>query len=167
YKYTLHSDIYSLSLHDALPICILAEAKKREEEALKRVNEEKKKREVAQQQAKKEEKNVEKVNENKEKTEKKEDKPQLASRGGGYKSTYNLTHYSAYCNTGCTGVTATGYDVSNTIYYKGYRIVAMPSSVPLYTKVRLHYSNGNKVDAIVLDHGGDVGAGRVDLLVNS
>src|SRR5699024_11970863 len=83
YKYTLHSDIYSLSLHDALPICILAEAKKREEEALKRVNEEKKKREVAQQQAKKEEKNVEKVNENKEKTEKKEDKPQLASRGGG------------------------------------------------------------------------------------
>ena len=146
---------------------ILAEAKKREEEALKRVNEEKKKREVAQQQAKKEEKNVEKVNENKEKTEKKEDKPQLASRGGGYKSTYNLTHYSAYCNTGCTGVTATGYDVSNTIYYKGYRIVAMPSSVPLYTKVRLHYSNGNKVDAIVLDRGSDVGVGRADLLVNS
>lgn len=154
---------------------ILAEAKKREEEAQQRANEEKKKREVAQQQKKEGSEKTEKAVESKNKAtennkvveEKKEEKPQLASRGGGYKSTYNLTHYSAYCNTGCTGVTATGYDVSNTIYYKGYRIVAMPSSVPLHTKVRLHYSNGEKVDAIVLDRGGDVGAGRADLLVNS
>lgn len=100
---------------------------------------------------------------------KKKEEPKVVSRGSGYKSNYNLTHYSAYCPT-CHpygGVTATGYDISNTIYYQGYRIVAMPSNIPFYTKVRIHYSNGEKVDAIVLDRGGDIGIGRADLLVNS
>lgn len=153
---------------------ILAEAKKREEKAQKRVEEEKRKREVVQQQEKTEEKK-EKVVENENKTtenkvaEEKEERSQLVSRGGGYKSTYNLTHYSAFCPT-CApygGITASGYDISNTIYYKGYRIVAMPSNIPLYTKVRLHYSNGEKIDAIVLDRGGDIVGKRADLLVNS
>lgn len=78
-----------------------------------------------------------------------------------------MTHYTAFCDTGCTGVTATGYDVSNTIYYQGYRIVAAPPNIAFYTKLRIHYSDGSSVDAIVLDRGGAIQGKILDLLVSS
>lgn len=80
----------------------------------------------------------------------------------------NATHYSAFCPTGCTGVTATGIDVSNTIYHKGKRIVAVdPKVIPLGSIVRVTGS-GYDFEAIAADTGGDIkGSGRIDILVES
>lgn len=89
------------------------------------------------------------------------------SRGSGYKVDFEITHYTAFCSTGCTGKTASGHDVSNTIYYQGYRIVAAPKSIEFYTKLKIHYEDGTVIDAVVLDRGGDIGIGRLDLLVNT
>lgn len=92
---------------------------------------------------------------------------EVVSRGSGYQSNYELTHYTAFCPTGCTGKTASGHVVSNTIYYQGLRIVAAPKNISFYTKLRITYGDGTKIDAIVLDRGGDIVSGRLDLLVSN
>src|SRR5690554_3211015 len=44
--------------------------------------------------------------------------------------TFEATAYVALCDSGCTGITATGYDVRNTIYSpKGHRVIAVDPSV--------------------------------------
>lgn len=91
----------------------------------------------------------------------------VLSRGSGHKANFEITHYTAFCNTGCTGKTASGYNVSNTIYYEGYRIVAAPKTLAFYTKLRIHYDDGTVIDTIVLDRGSDIGIGRLDLLVST
>ena len=68
------------------------------------------------------------------------------------------------------GNTASGYNVKNTIYYndKTYgklRIVAMNSSIPLYSVIRIKNYDGYDIYAIVLDRG--VGSGVIDLLVEN
>lgn len=94
--------------------------------------------------------------------------PVEVSRGSGRSVSYEVTHYTAFCNTGCVGVTATSYDVSNTIYYQGMRIVAAPPNIPFYTKLRITYRNGNSFNAIVLDRGGAIrGKNILDVLVSS
>lgn len=81
---------------------------------------------------------------------------------------FEATAYTAYCDTGCTGVTATGYDVSNTIYKDGKRIIAAdPSVMPLGTNVIVTSSDGNYFEAVVEDTGGDIRGNRVDILVES
>ena len=46
-------------------------------------------------------------------------------------STFEITYYTAFCDTGCTGVTADGTDVSNTTTKNGRGIVATdPSVIP-------------------------------------
>ncbi|WP_368914741.1 3D domain-containing protein [Exiguobacterium acetylicum] len=61
-------------------------------------------------------------------------------------------------------LTASGYDVTNTITYKGRRIVAVdPSIVPLGTKVHVEGFG----DAIALDTGGAIRGRIMDLLVGS
>ena len=61
-------------------------------------------------------------------------------------------------------LTASGYDVTNTITYEGRRIVAVdPSVVPLGTK--LHVEGFG--DAIALDTGGAIRGKIMDLLVGS
>lgn len=95
---------------------------------------------------------------------------QLASRSQPYvgrAQTYEATFYTAFCPTGCTGVTASGYNVSNTIYYEGRRILAAPKSIPLYSLMRVTLADGSSFDGIVLDRGGDIGNGRLDILVGS
>ena len=83
--------------------------------------------------------------------------------------TYKITHYGPDCS-GCSGRTASGYNVSNTIYYNDYeygqvRIIAI-KDLPLYTIVKIHdYKIGGDTLAIVLDRG--VGFGVIDLLVSS
>ena len=81
--------------------------------------------------------------------------------------TYEATAYVAFCDTGCIGITASGYDVSNTIYYEGYRILAADKSIPLYTIMRVTLTDGTTFDGIVLDRGGDIGFNRLDILVAS
>lgn len=81
--------------------------------------------------------------------------------------TYEATWYTAFCSTGCIGITASGYDVSNTIYYEGYRILAADKSIPLYTIMRVSLADGTTFDGIVLDRGGNIGTARLDILVAS
>lgn len=96
--------------------------------------------------------------------------PQLASRSQPYvgrAQSYEATFYTAFCPSGCVGVTASGYNVSNTIYYEGRRILAAPKSIPLYSIMRVTLADGSSFEGIVLDRGGDIGNGRLDILVGS
>jgi 3D (Asp-Asp-Asp) domain-containing protein len=80
--------------------------------------------------------------------------------------TYHVTHYVATCK-GCSGITKTGVDVRNTIYYKGYRIIAVdPNLIPLGSIVEM--SDGKTTfKAIAIDVGGGIKSNEVDLLVGS
>lgn len=82
--------------------------------------------------------------------------------------TYKLTHYGWNCK-GCSGSTASGYNVRNTIYYNDstyekLRIVAM-KDLPLYSVIKIKNYDGRDIYAIVLDRG--VGSGVIDLLVEN
>lgn len=84
------------------------------------------------------------------------------------KRTINVeaTFYTAKCK-GCSGFTASGYDVRKTVYYGKYRIIALDKSIPLGTIVNVKLANGNTFDAIVLDRGGAIKRGKADILVAS
>lgn len=88
--------------------------------------------------------------------------------------TGEVTAYEPNCS-GCIGITASGYDVRDTIYYDDLeygrvRIVAADSSLPFGTIVKLsNLSNSNNLIAIVLDRGGAIGFNKgaaIDLLFN-
>ena len=71
-----------------------------------------------------------------------------------------ITAYGPDCK-GCSGITASGVNVRNTIYYhdKEYgkiRIVAADKTIPFGTIVRLNYANKSLI-AIVLDRGSAIG----------
>ena len=74
----------------------------------------------------------------------------------------NITAYGPDCK-GCSGITASGYNVKKTIYYqdKKYgkvRIVAADKSLPFGTIVKIKDIAGFKpIIAIVLDRGGAIG----------
>ena len=77
------------------------------------------------------------------------------------------TAYTAYCDTGCTGVTATGIDVSNTIQHEGRRIIAVdPSVISLGSIVNVK-EGGESFEAVAADTGGNIKGNRVDILVGS
>ena len=78
--------------------------------------------------------------------------------------------YSPYCY-GCSGFTASGYDVKNNTYYQDntygtIRIVAADSEYPFGTIVRIN----DGIIAIVLDRGGGIGINKkfqYDILTSS
>jgi len=78
--------------------------------------------------------------------------------------TFEATAYTAFCSTGCIGITRTGYDVSETIYYEGMRVIAVdPNVIPLHSIVEV--DTGEKVfTAIALDTGGNIKSYRIDIL---
>lgn len=79
------------------------------------------------------------------------------------------SHYSAYCPT-CGewgGITATGDDISSSIYVRGLRVIAVdPSVIPLGSKVRVTGA-GYNFEALALDTGGAIKGNRIDILVSS
>lgn len=79
------------------------------------------------------------------------------------------TAYTAFCDTGCIGVTATGLDVSSTIYTPdGYRVIAVdPSVIALGSIVKVTLDNGDSFEAKAEDTGGDIRGNRIDILVES
>jgi len=86
------------------------------------------------------------------------------SRGTKSKRTISMvaTGYIALCNTGCTGITATGIDVRNT---PSNQIIAVdPRVVPLGTKVRVNLPDGQSFFATAQDTGGDIKGARIDIL---
>lgn len=82
--------------------------------------------------------------------------------------TYEATAYIALCDTGCTGKTATGVDVRNTIYSEGYRVIATdPDVIALGSIVRITLADGSNFEAIAADVGGAINGHDIDLLVAS
>ena len=76
------------------------------------------------------------------------------------------TYYTANCE-GCTGITAAGYNVSNTIYANGYRVIATdPSVIPLGSVVQVD-TPYESFTAISADTGGAINGSTIDILVGS
>jgi 3D (Asp-Asp-Asp) domain-containing protein len=80
--------------------------------------------------------------------------------------TFHVTHYTATCK-GCSGITKTGVNVKNTIYFEGYRIIAVDTNlIPLGSIVEM--SDGKRTfKAIAIDVGGGIRGNEIDLLVGS
>lgn len=77
------------------------------------------------------------------------------------------SHYTARCD-GCSGITATGIDVTRTIYVNGLRVIAVdPRVIPLGSVVRVEYADGTTFKAICADTGGAIKNRRIDVLVAS
>lgn len=102
---------------------------------------------------------------------KKETKKTTNKSSTNYKEGFNafITHYGPDCK-GCSGTTASGYNVKNTIYYsdKEYgqvRVVATSKNIPLYTVIRISNYKKGSITAIVLDRG--VSGNKIDVLVES
>lgn len=80
--------------------------------------------------------------------------------------TLEATMYIAFCDSGCIGITATGKDVSNTVYHNGRRVVAVdPNVIPLHTVMELEYPDGTREEVVALDTGGAIKGEKVDILV--
>ncbi|TDY01846.1 UNVERIFIED_CONTAM: 3D (Asp-Asp-Asp) domain-containing protein [Lysinibacillus xylanilyticus] len=79
---------------------------------------------------------------------------------------FHATYYSNDCR-GCSGITATGINVQETIYFKNLRIVAVdPTIIPLGTIVEIQTRN-ERFKAIAADKGGAIKGYRLDILVES
>lgn len=94
---------------------------------------------------------------------------QTTSAKSGTKVTMNVSAYTTDPSSNGSqlyngrALTASGYDVTNTITYNGMRIVAASSQYPIGT--RMHISGIG--EAIVLDRGGAIQGNKLDLLVGS
>lgn len=85
-----------------------------------------------------------------------------------------ITAYEPNCE-GCIGITASGYDVQNTIYYNDeeygrIRIIAADSTLPFGTIISFNLPYLDNIIAIVLDRGGVIsfnGSSQVDLLFSN
>lgn len=101
---------------------------------------------------------------------KKSQAQQTASRGhqpqGSGWVAFKGTYYGANCN-GCSGKTSLGYDVRNTIYVNGLRVIAVdPRVIPLGSIVEVQAPYGT-FKAIAGDTGGAIKGHKVDILVES
>ncbi|CAF1802969.1 Cell wall-binding protein YocH [Bacillus subtilis] len=80
--------------------------------------------------------------------------------------TFEASAYTADCPEGCSGVTATGLDVTGTIYHAGKRIIAVdPSVIALGSTVEIKQADGTTFEAVSLDTGGAIKGAKIDVLV--
>lgn len=82
--------------------------------------------------------------------------------------TFNISYYGNDC-TGCSkvGLTASGINVKNTIYYKGYQVIASDNSVlPMGTLIEIETPYGT-IKGIIADRGGMIKGHKLDVLVQS
>ena len=80
---------------------------------------------------------------------------------------FESTAYEPFCDSGCIGITRTGYDVSNTIYYEDMRIIAVdPDVIPLHSIVEVK-TDAEIFTAIALDTGELIKGNIIDLLVET
>jgi len=105
-----------------------------------------------------------------EELKKQQQQEKVISRGSdsnvGNWMTFNATYYGNDCN-GCGNYTYTGINVSDTISYKGYRIVASDKNVlPMGTLVEIKTPN-ERFKGIIADVGGGIHGERLDILVSS
>ncbi|WP_432661321.1 3D domain-containing protein [Bacillus subtilis] len=82
--------------------------------------------------------------------------------------TFEASAYTADCPEGCSGVTATGLDVTGTIYHAGKRIIAVdPSVIALGSTVEIKQADGTTFEAVAQDVGSAIKGSRLDLLVSN
>ncbi|MGG1419062.1 3D domain-containing protein [Bacillus subtilis] len=80
--------------------------------------------------------------------------------------TFEASAYTADCPEGCSGVTATGIDVTGTIYHAGKRIIAIdPSVIALGSTVEIKQADGTTFEAVAQDTGGAIKGAKIDVLV--
>ncbi|WEZ21228.1 3D domain-containing protein [Bacillus subtilis] len=80
--------------------------------------------------------------------------------------TFEASAYTADCPEGCSGITATGIDVTGTIYHAGKRIIAVdPSVIALGSTVEVKQADGTTFEAVALDTGGYIKGAKIDVLV--
>ncbi|WP_232673909.1 3D domain-containing protein [Bacillus velezensis] len=80
--------------------------------------------------------------------------------------TFEASAYTADCSEGCSGVTATGLDVTGTIYHAGKRIIAVdPSVIALGSTVEIKQADGTTFEAVAQDTGGAIKGAKIDVLV--
>lgn len=92
-------------------------------------------------------------------------RPSLKAKGSKWR-TFTATAYTAFCDTGCIGVTATGIDVSHTVNYKGRRIVAVdPAVIQLGSELTIRLADGSEIEAIAEDTGGAIKGRKIDVLM--
>lgn len=83
-------------------------------------------------------------------------------------TTYEATAYTAFCSEGCTGITATGLDVSRTTTHKGRTVIAVdPKVIPLGTRMTIRTANGEEIEGVAKDTGGAIKGRKLDVLVAS
>lgn len=81
----------------------------------------------------------------------------VSAKSGGQTKTMQATAYTAKCDTGCTGITATGQNLNAN---PNKKVIAVdPSVIPLGSRV---YVEGYG-EAIAGDTGGDIKGNRIDL----
>lgn len=81
--------------------------------------------------------------------------------------TFTATAYTSDCY-GCIGITKTGVDVSDTVTYKGRRVIAVdPSVIPLGSTVEIRLANGTTFEATAQDTGSGINGYEVDILKSS
>lgn len=101
----------------------------------------------------------------------------LKSKLDSYKVlTVEATAYTSDCKPitkngrtfqGCTGITATGVNVKDTIYHEGHRVIAVdPSVIPLHSLVKID-TGKEKFTALAIDTGGLIEGRKIDLLVEN
>ncbi|MEI2280714.1 3D domain-containing protein [Paenibacillus polysaccharolyticus] len=82
--------------------------------------------------------------------------------------TYEATAYTAFCAEGCTGITASGLDVSETTMYKGRTVIATdPKFIALGTRITIRTADGEEIAGISADKGGAIKGRKLDVLVAS
>ncbi|UMQ50241.1 3D domain-containing protein [Bacillus velezensis] len=80
--------------------------------------------------------------------------------------TFEASAYTADCPEGCSGITATGLDVTGTIYHAGKRIIAVdPSVIALGSTVEVRQADGTTFEAVAQDVGGAIKGAKIDVLV--
>ncbi|MEG7333254.1 3D domain-containing protein [Bacillus sp. 0102A] len=80
--------------------------------------------------------------------------------------TFEASAYTADCPEGCSGITATGLDVTGTIYHAGKRIIAVdPSVIALGSTVEIKQADGTTFEAVAQDTGSAIKGAKIDVLV--
>lgn len=94
------------------------------------------------------------------------DNSSVGSASEGDWLTYEATAYIALCDSGCSGVTATGIDVRGSIYHGGDRIIAVdPTSIALGSRVEVRLADGTTFTAQAQDTGAAIKGAKIDVLV--
>ena len=81
---------------------------------------------------------------------------------------YEATAYIAMCDSGCTGVTATGYNVKNRTKIGGRTVIAVdPKYIPLGTSLTIRLADGTIIEGRANDVGGAIKGRKIDVLMSS